>query len=62
MNLFEQKIENDSDAPLAYRMRPRGLDDYSGQGHLVGLGAPLRRIIEEDRLHSFVLYGPPGSG
>jgi len=43
-------------------MRPRDLADFVGQEHLVGENGPLRRIIEEDRLHSFILYGPPGSG
>lgn len=49
-------------APLAYRMRPRNLDEVAGQQHLVGRGAVLRRLIEQDQLHSFILYGPPGSG
>lgn len=48
--------------PLAERMRPRRLDEYFGQEALVGAGAPLRRAIEEDRIHSFVLWGPPGTG
>lgn len=49
-------------APLAYRMRPRNLDEVAGQQHLVGKGAVLRRLIEQDQLHSFILYGPPGTG
>ena len=48
--------------PLAHRMRPRTLDDMVGQRHLVGPGAPLRALIETDRLASAVLWGPPGSG
>ena len=48
--------------PLAHRMRPRSLDEMVGQTHLVGPGAPLRALIETDRLTSAVLWGPPGSG
>ncbi len=48
--------------PLAERMRPRTLDDYVGQTHLVGEGAVLRRAIRTGRLPSFVLWGPPGVG
>lgn len=62
MNLFENDKPKDVSGPLAYRMRPVELSDYVGQEHLVGEQGPLRRIIEEDRLHSFILYGPPGSG
>jgi putative ATPase len=50
------------EAPLALRMRPRSLDEFVGQEHLVGPGKALRRAIEEDRLASMVLWGPPGSG
>jgi putative ATPase len=49
-------------APLAARMRPRDLDEYVGQEHIVGPGSPLRRMIEADELPSIVLWGPPGSG
>lgn len=49
-------------APLADRLRPRTLDDVVGQDHLVGAGAPLRSLIEQDRLSSVVLWGPPGTG
>ena len=52
----------ESDAPLAVRMRPHGLDEVVGQPHLVGPDAPLRRAIEEGRPHSMLLHGPPGSG
>lgn len=48
--------------PLAERMRPRTLDDYVGQQHLVGPGAVLRRMIEGGRISSFILWGPPGVG
>jgi putative ATPase len=49
-------------APLAERMRPRTLDEYVGQEALVGPGRPLRQAIEQDRLHSIILWGPPGTG
>lgn len=49
-------------APLAARMRPRTLDEIVGQRHLVAPGAPLRVLIEQDRLSSAILWGPPGSG
>ena len=48
--------------PLADRMRPRSLDAYVGQSHILGAGKPLRRAIEEGNLHSMVLWGPPGTG
>lgn len=48
--------------PLAARMRPRSLDDYVGQEHLVGPGKPLRRAVEQEQLHSMILWGPPGVG
>lgn len=48
--------------PLAERMRPRSLDDYIGQKHLVGEGAVLRQMIETGRINSFILWGPPGVG
>ncbi|MBX9705541.1 MAG: replication-associated recombination protein A, partial [Gammaproteobacteria bacterium] len=48
--------------PLAARMRPRTLDEYIGQQHLVGSGKPLRRAIEQGKLHSMILWGPPGTG
>jgi putative ATPase len=49
-------------APLAERMRPRDLSEYSGQEHILGPGKLLRRAIEGDRFSSIVLYGPPGTG
>ena len=48
--------------PLAERLRPRSLDDYIGQRHLVGEGAVLRRMIDSGRISSFILWGPPGVG
>ncbi len=49
-------------APLATRLRPRTLDEIVGQRHLLGPGAPLRSLIESDRLTSVILWGPPGTG
>ena len=48
--------------PLAERMRPRTLDDYIGQKHLVGEGAVLRKMLDSGRITSFILWGPPGVG
>ncbi len=48
--------------PLADRLRPRCLDEYVGQSHLLGVGAPLRRALESGRPHSMILWGPPGTG
>lgn len=48
--------------PLAERMRPQTLDDFIGQSHLVGDGAVIRRMIEQKRVASFILWGPPGVG
>ncbi|MBI4358050.1 MAG: replication-associated recombination protein A [Candidatus Omnitrophica bacterium] len=52
----------DPHAPLASRMRPRSLEEFIGQEHLLGQGKLLKRIITADRLTSLILYGPPGSG
>ncbi|MBQ4074233.1 MAG: replication-associated recombination protein A [Clostridia bacterium] len=60
MTLFSQN-EN-AGAPLADRMRPRNLDEFFGQEHVVGKGRLLRRAIEADRLTSCIFYGPPGCG
>lgn len=49
-------------SPLAERLRPRRLEEVVGQEHLTGPGKPLRRMLETGRLHSFLLWGPPGSG
>jgi len=51
-----------SQAPLAARLRPRTLDDIVGQEHLLAAGAPLRRLIESDRISSAIFWGPPGTG
>src|SRR6266496_5149951 len=48
--------------PLAARMRPRALDEFVGQEHLVGERGPLRRSVERGHLGSLLLWGPPGSG
>src|SRR5438477_3154669 len=49
-------------APLAQRLRPRSLDEFVGQQHVLGAGSALRRAIAEDRVRSSIFYGPPGSG
>jgi putative ATPase len=49
-------------APLAQRLRPGTLEEFVGQQHVLGEGSALRRAIEEDRVHSSIFYGPPGSG
>ncbi len=54
--------EGAAPAPLADRMRPRTLDEVVGQAHLIGPGKVLRRAFEEDKLHSMLLWGPPGTG
>ena len=59
-DLFEQR--EPSHEPLASRMRPRSLDEYIGQDHIVGKGRLLRRAIVADQLTSVIFYGPPGSG
>jgi putative ATPase len=64
-DLFEeaQEIETGNvSAPLATRMRPRSLEEFVGQEHILGPGKLLRRAIEADRLPSVIFYGPPGSG
>jgi len=52
----------DAIAPLAQRLRPRTLEDFVGQQHVLGEGSALRRAIAEDRVRSSIFYGPPGSG
>ena len=64
MDLFdvndkEYKAQN---APLAYRMAPRKLDEIVGQEPILGPGKLLRRLIETDKVTSVILYGPPGTG
>lgn len=60
MDLFENSRKPHQ--PLADRMRPQSLDEISGQEHLLSPSKPLRRAIEEDKLHSMVFWGPPGTG
>ena len=59
-DLFQKQIEEN--APLADRMRPRTLDEFVGQQHIVGEGKLLRRAILTDRLQSSIFFGPPGTG
>ncbi|MEX0600070.1 MAG: AAA family ATPase [Rhodothermales bacterium] len=63
-DLFEEAARRHlkSSAPLAERMRPRTLDEFVGQEHILGEGKLLRRAIEADRVTSLIFYGPPGSG
>src|SRR5688500_20049759 len=69
MDLFDTDAEKeaepepiDRNAPLAARMRPRTLDDYVGQDHLLGPGKALRNLIEKDEIGSIIFWGPPGTG
>src|SRR5512147_2371885 len=63
MDLFEKALAgDDSGKPLAERMRPRRLEDFAGQEHVLGPGSALRRAIEADQVPSLVLWGPPGTG
>ena len=55
-------LDDALDAPLAERLRPKTLDEVIGQQHLLGAGKPLRAAFESGRLHSMVLWGPPGVG
>ena len=57
-----QLLDAPADAPLAERMRPRTLEEYVGQEHLVGEGKLLRRVLEEGATQSLIFWGPPGSG
>ncbi len=71
-DLFNTPVEHDGpkadraagnrQAPLAARMRPRTLDEYAGQQHIIKPGMLLRRAIEADRIQSLIFYGPPGTG
>ena len=58
--LFEPSV--DAARPLADRMRPRTLDEFIGQEHILGPGKPLRIAIEAGRAHSMIFWGPPGTG
>jgi len=64
LSLFAEaaRTRAEKHAPLAARMRPRSLDEFVGQEHLVGEGRVLRRAIDADQLPSMVFWGPPGSG
>jgi putative ATPase len=67
MDLFsdpesDSPVPFDPASPLAERMRPQRLEDFVGQQHLLGPGKPLRTAIEQDRLRSIILWGPPGTG
>ena len=59
---FERQRRANSTAPLAERIRPRSFDEFVGQEHILGPDRVLRRAIAADRLPSFILWGPPGSG
>jgi putative ATPase len=65
-SLFEPdplaSLKNDSQRPLAERMRPESLEEFVGQQHILGPGKPLRMQIERDQLGSIILWGPPGVG
>jgi putative ATPase len=58
----EEPADEPADGPLAARMRPRRLDEFVGQEHLLGEGSALRASLESGEPHSMVLYGPPGTG
>ena len=62
MELFANANSQSKESPLAARMRPRNLDEYIGQDHIVGKGRLLRRAIQADQLTSVIFYGPPGTG
>ncbi|GBC63206.1 AAA family ATPase [Desulfonema ishimotonii] len=64
MDLFDYQAEKETEAdrPLAERMRPVTLDDFMGQGHAVGQGSLIRHAVENDRIFSMILWGPPGCG
>ncbi|AFY56780.1 AAA ATPase [Rivularia sp. PCC 7116] len=64
MDLFEQNYQNQlsQQAPLAARMRPRTLDEFIGQEHIIAPGRLLRRAISADQLSSLIFFGPPGTG
>lgn len=62
MDLFERTSQGNKDKPLAARLRPENLNEFVGQGHILGNDSLLRRAIDSDRLSSLLLYGPPGCG
>lgn len=62
LDLFEAGRREAGDEPLAARLRPRVLDEFVGQDHILGPGRLLRRAIQADQLSSLIFYGPPGTG
>jgi putative ATPase len=64
MNLFDhgRRPQIEAESPLANRMRPRTLEEFIGQAHIIGHGRLLRRAIQADQLSSLIFYGPPGTG
>ena len=63
-DLFDARREAllEKEQPLAARMRPRTLEEFVGQDHIIGPGRLLRRAIQADQLSSLIFYGPPGTG
>ena len=59
LSLFDNQIRY---TPLADRLRPKSLEEYVGQTHLLGPGKMLRRLIEQDQISSMIFWGPPGVG
>src|SRR5687767_9226705 len=55
-------LDDPPEPPLAERLRPKTIDEVIGQQHLLGPGKPLRAAFESGRLHSMILWGPPGTG
>src|SRR4029453_1526496 len=64
MDLFSERADRlgDQEAPLAARMRPRTLEEFVGQGHVLGPRSALRALIEADEVRSVILWGPAGTG
>lgn len=64
MDLFEYnlQLQKENSSPLANRLRPKSLDKYFGQSHVVGEGKLLNRLIKADKIPSMIFYGPPGTG
>ncbi len=62
MPMQQSMFLSDADLPLAARLRPRTLEEFAGQKHLLGEGKVLRRLIESDRIGSMIFWGPPGVG
>jgi putative ATPase len=64
VDIFEQRAQQAANAerPLAERMRPRSLDEFVGQGHVVGVDSLVQRAVARDRIFSMILWGPPGCG